>query len=84
MENIKRIGNYPMIANEVYGISDIKVLKEVDIKAWEEKLISKNQIGLGLRNLDDPTKCKAVVISSRKRCYDSWKKYKENEYFIVL
>ena len=84
MKNTKKINGYPMITNEVYDINDIKDLKEVDIKAWKEKLISKNQVGLGLRNLDDPTKCKAVVISSRKRCYDSWKKYKENEYFIVL
>lgn len=84
MDDIKRVGGYPMVANEAYDVNDIKDLKEVDIKAWEEKLVSKNQVGLGLKNLDDPTKCKVIVISSRKRCYDSWKKYKENEYFIVL
>lgn len=84
MENIERIGSYPAIVinDNLYKITDIENLTEVDIESWVKN--NPNYCALGLRNLDDSSKCKIITISSRKRAYDSWKKWKENEFVIVI
>ena len=88
MEDIKRIGSYPAIVarDPWYKLDEIEDMEEFDIEEIRKELIADNEMGIGLRNLDDPTKCKLVFSNyGRERSMKAFaRRYEDNKYFVIL
>ena len=87
MEDIERIGSYPAIIwhEGLYEIEDIKDMDEWNINELHDYCIEHNRVVIALRNLDDSSKCKPVLGTSRKRKFEELNtRYKDEKYFIVV
>lgn len=89
MENIERIGSYPAILPRdpwYNNVNEINEMEEYDINEIKKELMESNEMGIGLKNLDDPTKCKLIFSNyGREKSLKAFaRRYENTDYFIVL
>ncbi len=86
-KKMNRIGSYAAVVlhDGLYEIKDIENMEEWDIEELRDYCNNNNQVVIALRNLDDVSKCKPVLGTSRKRKYEELKeRYKDDKDFIVI